>query len=62
MVVDAVSEVLRLPEEQIEPAPAFVGGIEAEHIYGVGKTEGRLVILLNMDNILSIDTGLLRAV
>mgnify|MGYP002398912450 CR=1 FL=1 len=56
MIVDAVSEVLRLTNEQIEPSPAFVGGLEAEYIQGVGKVDGRLVILLNMVNVAMIDT------
>lgn len=54
MIVDAVSEVLWLPADQIEPSPEFVGELEAEFIRGVGKVDGRLVILLNMENVASI--------
>jgi len=56
MIVDAVSEVLRLTDEQIEPSPDFVGGLDAEYIQGIGKVDGRLVILLNMTSIAMIDT------
>jgi len=53
VVVDAVSEVMRLAEEQIEPPPPVVAGIGNEYLQGVGKVQGRLIILLNLDRILS---------
>jgi purine-binding chemotaxis protein CheW len=61
IIVDAVSEVLRLPAEQIEPSPACVGTVEAEYICGVGKTNGRLVILLSMESVAAIETNISRA-
>lgn len=51
--VDAVSEVLRLPADTVEPAPAIVTGSESDYIKGVGKLEGRLLILLDVGRILS---------
>jgi purine-binding chemotaxis protein CheW len=53
IIVDQVSEVLRIPLENIEPPPGVVGGINAEYLTGVGKLEDRLLILLDMDRILS---------
>ncbi|MDD2586598.1 MAG: chemotaxis protein CheW [Syntrophomonadaceae bacterium] len=53
VIVDEVSEVLRLPTDSIEPPPDLVGGITAEYLTGVGKLEDRLLILLNMDKILN---------
>ena len=53
MVVDAASQVVRVPADQIEPPPPIVGGLSAEYIKGVGKLEERLIILLNIDRILS---------
>ncbi len=53
MVVDAASQVVRIPGDQIDPPPPIVGGLSAEYIKGVGKLEERLVILLNIDRILS---------
>ncbi|MDO8426512.1 MAG: chemotaxis protein CheW, partial [Deltaproteobacteria bacterium] len=44
--VDAVSEVLRIPSDTVEPPPAIVTGAESEYIKGVGKLDGRLLILL----------------
>jgi len=53
MVVDAASQVVRIPDDQIDPPPPNVGGLSAEYIKGVGKLDDRLVILLNIDRILS---------
>lgn len=53
LIVDSVSEVLRLPTDTIEPPPEVVGGIDSEYIDGVGKLEDRLIILLNLDKVLS---------
>lgn len=53
LIVDSVSEVLRLSESAIEPAPPIVAGIDSEYIKGLGKIEGRLLILLDLNKILS---------
>ena len=48
-LVDAVSEVLRIPESTVEPAPAVVAGIGSEYIEGVGRLDDRLLILLDLE-------------
>ena len=53
MVVDSVSEVLRLATDQIEDAPEMITGVETEYIRGVGKIEDRLIILLDLAKIIS---------
>lgn len=52
-VVDSVSEVLRIPSSTVEPPPAIISGIESEYISGVGKLADRLLILLDLDRLLS---------
>jgi purine-binding chemotaxis protein CheW len=52
-VVDSVSEVLRIPSNTVEPAPLIVSGIDSEYIKGVGKLENRLLILLELEKLLS---------
>nr|WP_242848752.1 chemotaxis protein CheW [Syntrophomonas palmitatica] len=42
-----------MSKDNIEPAPAIIGGINDEYLTGVGKLDGRLLILLDMDKILS---------
>ncbi|HTJ26124.1 MAG TPA: chemotaxis protein CheW [Candidatus Limnocylindria bacterium] len=53
MVVDSVSEVLRLATEHIEDAPEMITGVDTEYIRGVGKIEDRLIILLDLARIIS---------
>lgn len=49
--VDAVSEVLRVPQSTIEAPGATLTGPETAHLRGIAKLEGRLVILLDLDKI-----------
>ncbi|MDD4600074.1 Chemotaxis protein CheW [bioreactor metagenome] len=52
IIVDAVNEVVRLGADSIEPPPpAFV--LDARYIDGVGKLDERLLILLDINSILT---------
>lgn len=51
MIVDAVSEVLRLQSSTIEPPPEIVTGVNAEYIKGVAKLEDRLLIFLDLSRV-----------
>jgi len=51
MIVDAVSEVLSVPAESIEPPPSMIHGIDAAYLKGIAILEGRLIILLNLGKI-----------
>lgn len=55
IIVDAVNAVLDIPLSQIEPPPAFGAKIRTDFIAGMGKVDGRFVILLNIDQVLSTD-------
>ncbi len=52
IVVDAVSEVLRISHEQVAPPPPTVAGLGQEYLTGLVKLEQRLLILLDIDKIL----------
>ena len=52
LVVDSVSEVLRIPSNTVEPTPPMASNISAEFIKGIAKLEDRLIILLDMDRLL----------
>ena len=54
-VVDSVSHVIRIEEGEIEPPPPCVGKISEEYIRGVGKVDEKLVVLLNIDRILTAE-------
>ena len=51
-LVDGVSEVLRIPACTVEDPPPVVAGIGSEYIRGIGKLDDRLLILLELDNLL----------
>jgi purine-binding chemotaxis protein CheW len=52
-VVDSVSEVLRIPASTVEPPPSIVAGIDSEYISGVGKLNDRLLIMIDLNKLLS---------
>jgi purine-binding chemotaxis protein CheW len=55
VAVDAVNEVLDIAAVDIEPPPAFGARIRGEFIKGMGKVNGKFVILLDVNRVLSID-------
>ncbi|MCM8800884.1 MAG: chemotaxis protein CheW [Candidatus Omnitrophica bacterium] len=56
MIVDSVSEVLRIPSENIEEIPAIIQTEVPEHyIRGVGKLKDRLLVLLDLNRVLSAE-------
>ncbi len=52
IIVDAVSEVLRISGDQISPPPPTVTGLGREYLNGLVNLENRLLILLNIDQML----------
>lgn len=52
-VVDAVSEVLRIPRSVTEPPPSIAASGNADYITAVGKLEDRLLTLLDLDKVLN---------
>lgn len=55
VMVDAVNAVLDIPASEIEPAPTFGTHIRADFIAGMGKIDGKFVIILNIQHVLSMD-------
>ena len=53
MIVDAVTEVLTIPEDSIEPTPPIVSTIDSSFIIGIAKVDERLVILLDLASVLN---------
>ncbi len=58
LIVDEVSEVLRLSASQVQASPSGISGGDSELIVGVGKLEQRLLIILNLEYILSSEEQL----
>ncbi len=56
MIVDSVSEVLRLAENDIEDTPSLIDTeVHEKYLRGVGKSEDRLLILLDLNEVLSTE-------
>jgi len=55
MIVDSVSDVVDIPAEQIQNTPHFKAGIDTNYIQGIGNVNDMLVILLDVNRILSSD-------
>ncbi len=52
-IVDEASQTLRLEENQIDPAPDIISGVDRKYIIGVGKLDDRLLILLDLEMVLT---------
>lgn len=55
MIVDSVSEVLRVSSEAVEPNPSLASDVSAAFLQGVVKHDNRLIILLDLTKILSLE-------
>jgi purine-binding chemotaxis protein CheW len=53
MIVDGVSEVLTIAQETIEETPSIATTIDSNFITGIAKIDQRLVILLDLERVLS---------
>lgn len=52
LIVDTVSEVLRISANIVEPPPPMTYSVSSEFISGIAKLEDRLIILLDMDRLI----------
>jgi purine-binding chemotaxis protein CheW len=52
LLVDAVSHVIKIPSDLVEPAPEEVLEIDTDYITGVGKLQDRIIILLDLERLL----------
>ena len=55
IVVDSVDSVLDIPASEIEPPPTFGAGIRTDFIRGMGKVNGKFVILLDVNHALAME-------
>src|SRR5881227_1802266 len=53
LIVDSASEVLKIAEEDVEPAPAVFQDGRLNCVTGLGKVKGRLVVLLDVNKLLA---------
>ncbi|KXS43580.1 MULTISPECIES: chemotaxis protein CheW [unclassified Candidatus Frackibacter] len=55
LIVDSVSEVLRIEPADIEDAPERIAGIKDDYLKGIGKVDDRIIILLDLDQLLTTE-------
>ncbi|MBI4926790.1 MAG: chemotaxis protein CheW [Anaerolineae bacterium] len=55
LIVDAVNQVIRIPEDAIEPPPSMTMTVDSAFIKSVAKLDKQLVILLDLDKVLSLE-------
>jgi purine-binding chemotaxis protein CheW len=55
VIVDAVNQVIEIPAAEIEPPPPFGARIRSDFIQGMGKVDGKFVILLDVAHVLSVE-------
>ena len=53
MVVDSVSDVITLTQEQIKPAPEMGTTFDSDYLIGLGTLEQRMLILVDIDKLMS---------
>jgi len=53
VVVDGVSDVTSLCADQIKPKPQFSAAVDADHIVGLGTVDGRMLILIDIERLVS---------
>ncbi len=55
LMVDGVSEVLRISDESIEPLPPMVNSVNSDFLKGIVRLEDRLIILLEVEKVLALE-------
>jgi purine-binding chemotaxis protein CheW len=61
LIVDAVSDVLNIPLDDIQATPDFGARVDAKFISGMAKASERLIVLLDIDRVLEADEAVLGA-
>ena len=53
VIVDAVTEVLRIATESVEPPASVITTADSEYLLGIAKLDSRLIILLDLEQVLT---------
>ncbi|WP_191561709.1 chemotaxis protein CheW [Metabacillus idriensis] len=59
LIVDAANDVIDISPDEIEPPPEVVGAVEGDYVEGVAKIDKRLIIILELNKVLSADKKLI---
>jgi purine-binding chemotaxis protein CheW len=53
LIVDSVSQVMKIPKSEIKEPPETIAGLAGDYLIGVGKVNERLILLLDIDKVIS---------
>lgn len=53
LIVDSVSQVMKIPKADVQPPPDTIASISGKYILGIGKVDERMIILLDIEKILT---------
>ena len=55
LLVDSINQVINLDDDDVEPPPGVLAGLDREMVSGIGRYQGRMIILLNLHSALNVD-------
>lgn len=55
LLVDRIAQVVNLPLRAIEPPPAVLSGLDRELVAGVGRHQGKMMVLLQLSHVLDAE-------
>ena len=53
LIVDSVSQVIKIPHDDIQPPPETIASLAGDYLTGVGKVEERMILILDIDKVLN---------
>ena len=54
-IVDEVTDIVKLADDELMPAPDFVTNVKAKYIHGIGKIDERIIIILDSSQLLTFE-------
>ena len=54
LLVDSINQVVNLIDDEVEPPPGVLTGLDREMVSGLGRYQGRMIILLNIESVLDV--------
>jgi purine-binding chemotaxis protein CheW len=58
LMVDSINQVVNLYDEEVEPPPGVLSGLDRDMVSGLGRCQGRMIILLNLHSVLDVETSI----
>jgi len=55
LLVDNINQVVNLVDDKIEPPPGVLSGLDREMVFGIGRYQDRMIILLQLNHVLDVE-------